>query len=394
MRILISGIGVAGPTLAYWLKRHGFEPTLLEKAPRLRTGGYIVDFWGAGFDIAERMQILPAVRERGYRVKEVRVVNGEGRNVSGFSVDVFNRIAKNRYVSVGRSVLAELLYGSLDGKVETIFGDNLVGLQQSADSVRVEFESGKTREFDLVIGADGLHSRVRELAFGPQEKFEKYLGYKIAAFDARGYRPREELVYMMFTQVGQQISRFTMRDDKTMFLFIAADPDPHTPHDLAAQKAYLRARFAGKGWESDHILEALDGCSELYFDRVSQIRMPAEEGLWSRGRVSLVGDAASCVSLLAGQGTALAMTAAYILAGELKRAGGDYKVAFERYQKLFGPFVAAKQVAAIKLAGAFAPRSNFGLFFGHQVMKLMRISWVADLAVGRALVDRLELPEY
>jgi 2-polyprenyl-6-methoxyphenol hydroxylase-like FAD-dependent oxidoreductase len=138
----------------------------------------------------------------------------------------------------------------------------------------------------------------------------------------------------------------------------------------------------------------LDAGSALYFDRVSQIQMEAQPGSWSRGRITLAGDAASCVSLLAGQGSALAMVAAYILAGELRRAGGDYAAAFRRYQELFGPFVLEKQRAALRFAGAFAPKSRFSLFLRNQIMNLMSISWVADLAVGRGLSDKIALPEY
>ena len=394
MRILISGAGIAGPTLAYWLKQYGFTPTLVERAPKLRTGGYIIDFWGAGFDIAERMGLVPELRDQGYAVKEVRVVDRNGKRISGFPVDVINHIAQGRYVSIGRSALAELIYRKLDGEVGTLFGDSISGIEQGEDEVQVRFESGSPRTFDLVIGADGLHSRVRELVFGPEERFEKYLGYKAAAFEAESYRPRDELAYIMFTEVGQQVSRFTMRGDRTLFLFIFADPDPQIPSGLEAQKALLRERFGGSGWECPGILKALDACEDLYYDRVSQIRMDPADGLWSKGRVSLVGDAASCVSFLAGQGTALAMTAAYILAGELHRSGGDHRVAFEEYQRLFGPFVARKQEAALRFGGAFAPRSAAGLAFRNWIFKIMSMAWVTSLVAERDLVDRIALPDY
>lgn len=235
---------------------------------------------------------------------------------------------------------------------------------------------------------------MRELVFGPESKFEKYLGYKAAAFGVKGYRPRDELVYMMYTQVGQQLGRFAMRDDKTMFLFTFADKNVAGPTDVQGQKALLRRRFETGGWECPQILDALDAAGDLYFDRVSQIRMDPQQGLWTRGRVTLIGDAASCVSLLAGQGTALAMVAAYILAGELRRSRGDYAEAFRRYQALFGPFVLAKQKAALRFAGSFAPKSRFTLFLRNQVFKLMAVRWIADLAVGRDLADNLALPAY
>ncbi len=396
MRILISGAGIAGPALAYWLSHYGFEPTIVESAPRLRTGGYIIDFWGAGFDIAERMGLLPELRAKGYLLEEVRVVNRNGKRVAGFPVSVFSRATRGRYFSLARTELAASIFGAITGKVETIFGDSVAAIEQSDKDVRVRFEHGPAREFDLVIGADGLHSRTRELVFGPESKFEKYLGCKAAAFEVNDYHPRDELVYVMYTEVHQQVARFSMRGDRTLFLFTFADDNPGDPRpgDIQAQKALLRERFGNSGWECPEILKAMDGVRDLYFDRVSQIQMDAEPGLWTRGRVSLVGDAASCVSLLAGQGCALAMIAAYVLAGELYRAGGDYAQAFHRYQELFAPFVRKKQIVGTRFAGVFAPKSKTSLFLRNQIMNLLSIGWIANLAFGKDLMDNIALPEY
>jgi 2-polyprenyl-6-methoxyphenol hydroxylase-like FAD-dependent oxidoreductase len=394
MKILISGAGIAGPTLAYWLARYGFEPAVVEKAPQLRTGGYIIDFWGAGYDIADRMGLIPELLQKGYRAQEARAVNALGNKIASFGMKSFARALQDRYVSLSRGDLAASIYGKIAGKVETIFGDAVCGIEQSENKVRVSFEKSESREFDLVIGADGLHSRVREIVFGAESQFEKYLGYKVAAFGVDGYRPRDELVYVMHTEVGQQISRFAMHDDRTMFLFTFADTSPDIPADLEGQKALLKARFARTGWECPKIIEALDGVTELYFDRVSQIRMDPAHGLWTHNRVSLIGDAAFCLSLLAGQGAALAMVSAYIVAGELHRAGGDHRQALARYQELFAPFVAMKQKAALRFAGFFAPKSKLELFTRNQIMNLMRLPFVAELAMGRDMADKIEIPNY
>ncbi len=393
MRILISGAGIAGPTLAYWLVRHGFEVTIVEKAPALRTGGYVIDFWGAGFDVADRMGIVPELVERGYRVKEVRVVGDDGRRVSGFDARVFDRFTAGRFTSLPRGELAATIYARIEREVETLFGDSIRALTDHGDRVRVELVGGATRDFDLVIGADGLHSEVRALAFGPESSFERYLGYSVAAFETSGYRPRDEDVYIMHTEVGRQIGRFSMRGDRTMFLFVFADPAGATEelHDPAAQKTRLRRRFSDSRWrEMPAILERLDACDSLYFDRVSQIRLDS----WSQGRVALVGDAAFCVSLLAGQGSALAMVAAYVLAGELHAAAGNHEVAFARYHHRLAPMIAEKQQAAMRFAGSFAPRSTIQLFVRNQVMKLLSIGVVARAAIGRGLRDPIELPAY
>jgi len=396
MRVLISGAGIAGATLAYRLARYGFTPTIVEKAPKLRTSGYIIDFWGLGFDVADRMTLLPEIRRKGYMVREVRVVNQAGERVAGFPADAFSRVTQGRFVSLPRSELAASICGQLDNRVETIFGDSIAGIEQTGSSVRVTFEHGPEREFDLVVGADGLHSRVRELVFGPQNRFEKYLGLKVAAFEVEGYRPRDELIYVMYTEVRQQVARFAMRGDRTMFLFTFADAeaDSTDTKTIRGQKALLREKFGASSWECPQILDALKSCNDLYFDRVSQIRMDAEDGLWTRGRVALVGDAAFCVSLLAGQGSALAMAAAYVLASELYKANGDYVAAFKRYQETFAPFIAAKQKAALRLAGFFAPKSRMSLVLRNQVMNLLSVPWVANLTFARDLRDNLVLPEY
>ncbi|HTZ58617.1 MAG TPA: FAD-binding domain [Acidobacteriaceae bacterium] len=393
MRVLISGAGIAGPTLAFWLARYGFEVTIVEVAPELRRGGYIIDFWGGGYDIVERMNLLAEVRRRGYMVREVRVVGRDGRRVAGFSAESFGDITHGRFISLPRGELAAAIFNSIEKQVESIFADAVESIEQSDKSVRVLLKSGARREFDLVIGADGLHSRTRALIFGEAARFEKYLGYKVAAFEVCGYRPRDELVYVMYTQVGQQVARFALNEDRTMFLFTFADKGAGMPAGFSEQKDLLRKRFGTGGWECPQILEALDRTEDLYFDRVSQIRMAPKEG-WSKGRVALVGDAAFCVSLLAGQGSALAVMAAYVLAGELYRANGDYRRAFVKYQELFGPFILKKQQAALRFAGTFAPKSQFALFMRNQIMNLMGIRWIANLAFGRDLADRIAIPDY
>jgi 2-polyprenyl-6-methoxyphenol hydroxylase-like FAD-dependent oxidoreductase len=394
MRVLISGAGIAGPTLAYWLARYGIQSAIVESSPKLRTGGYIIDFWGAGFEIAERMGLADELRSKGYMLRELRVVDANGKRVASFPAESFARIAQGRYVSLPRGELAASIFAKLGGDVETIFGDSIARIEQRESCVHVNFESGSKRDFDLVVGADGLHSRVRKLVFGPESQFEKYLGIKAAAFEADAYRPRDELVYVMYTQVGQQIARFSMRGDRTMFFVTFAEDDPAIPATIEEQKQLLKRRFGSSGWESPRIIEALEASGDLYFDRVSQIRMESRKGLWSEGRVTLLGDAAFCVSLLGGQGSALAMVAAYILAGELHRAQGDYAAAFSRYQSLFGPFVRKKQKAALGFAGTFAPKSGLSLFLRNQMFNLMAIPWVVDWALGRGFADKIALPQY
>jgi 2-polyprenyl-6-methoxyphenol hydroxylase-like FAD-dependent oxidoreductase len=390
MKVLISGAGIAGPTLAFWLRKYGFAPTLVESAPALRTSGYVIDFWGLGYDIAEKMGLLPDIARIGYHVQEVRIVDDRGRRLSGFAAQVFRGLTNGRYITLGRSDLSKLIYDWISGSCEIIFGDSITGLREAEGEVHVEFEHGAERRFDLVVGADGLHSRVRKLVFGPQDRYEKDLGYRVAAFETAGYRPRDELVYIIHSAPGRQVGRFTLRNDRTLFLFIFRGRGEPEAHGVGEQKAILRRIFAGDGWEIPQILAALDTCNELYFDRVSQIHMDA----WSQGRVALVGDAGFCVSLLAGQGSALAMTAAYVLAGELATSQDRPQEAFRRYEGRLRPFIQAKQQAAERFAAAFVPRTRPGVFFRNQVVKAFRIPAIARIAIGRDIRDELELPRY
>ena len=388
--VLISGAGIAGPTLAFWLKAAGFEPTLIERAPALRAGGYVIDFWGLGYDIAERMGLATDIDRMGYHMRELRIVDDRGERVTGFGTKVFNELSGGRFVTLGRSDLSRLLFEKIKDTTEIIFGTEIVDLQEHADSVQVKFNTGDERRFDLVIGADGLHSNVRRLVFGPEDRFEKQLGYLVAAFEVRGYRPRDEDVYVIYSEPGRMLGRFALHADRTLFLFVfAADVDP-LPAVLDLQKAMLRERFGDGKWECSRILGELDRTPDLYFDRVSQIMLDS----WSRGRVALVGDAAFCVSLMAGQGSALAITAAYVLAGELAKARGRHEVAFGKYEELLRAYIEMKQRGAERFAGAFAPRTQFGLFFRNQVIKAFAIPGLARLAFGRDIIDTMQLPDY
>jgi len=390
MKILISGAGIAGPTLAFWLKEAGFAPTLLERTATLRRGGYVIDFWGLGYDIAERMGLIDDIHRVGYRAQEMRIVDEAGQRRAGFGTSVFTELTGGRYVTLPRSELSRLLFEKVKGSTECIFGDELIEQQDETDGVRVRLKQAGERRFDLVIGADGLHSTVRQLAFGPPSQFEKYLGYMVAAFEADGYRPRDEDVYLIFGQPGRMVGRFTLHNDRTLFLFVFTAPDATLPEPLSERKALLRHIYGRDGWECAKILGELDRTDSVYFDRVSQIRMQR----WTRGRVALVGDAAFCVSLLAGQGSALAMISAYVLAGELLAAGGRYRDAFERYEARLRDYMHRKQKGAERFAGAFAPRTRAGLLFRNQVIRAFAIPGLARLAVGRDIADRLELPSY
>lgn len=392
LRIAISGAGIAGSTLAHWLHRTGQRPTLIEKAPELRTGGYLIDFWGVGYQVAERMGLAGTLHALGYHVQAVRIVDHCGRTISGFSTDVFRRLTHGRSTSLPRGALAAAIYCTIESSVETIFGDHIVALDEHPAGIGVTLASGVTREFDLVIGADGLHSTVRELVFGAESAFALPLGYWAAAFEIPGYRPRDELVYVSYTIPQRQVARFALRNGRTLFFLIFADTlmPKSEPRDGNERKAVLIHVFGDAGWECPQILRAMEDVDDLYFDHVSQIRMPT----WTKGRVMLLGDAAACVSLLAGEGTGLAMTEAYVLAGELQRANGDFQEAFRRYEQQLRPFIEGKQASAGRLATSFVPRTRFELWRRNQAARFLAFAPVANLLFGRSLRDDFELPHY
>ena len=237
--VLIVGAGIAGPTLAFWLKAAGLTPTLVERASAPRIGGYVIDFWGLGYNIAERMGLDSDINRIGYHLREMRIVDERGERIVGFGTKVFDELTGGRYVTLRRSDLSGLLFEKIKGTTEVVFGNEIVVIQDHADFVRVQFGAAGERRFDLVIGADGLHSSVRKLVFGPQQRFGKQLGYVVAAFEVQGYRPRDENVYVVFGEPRRMVGRVSLRDDRTLFLFVfASDFDPAAAIiDLPAQKS-------------------------------------------------------------------------------------------------------------------------------------------------------------
>ncbi|MFF0309272.1 FAD-dependent monooxygenase [Streptosporangium sp. NPDC004379] len=329
--ILISGASMAGMTLAYWLREHGFTPTVVERAADIREGGYKVDIRGAALDVVERMGLLEEIRALRTDVRAGSVVDGEGRRVASMDGDSFGgRVHQD--AELHRGDLARLLHEATAG-VEYVFGDSIAAI----DGTRVTFAGGLVRDFDLVIGADGLHSNTRALAFGPEERFVHDMGYNVSIFSVPNHLGLdcEELTYV---GPGRTALLYSTRQDagaKAMFLWAATGK----AGDRAEQERALAEAYRGSGWEVPRLLEAMTGAPDFYYDSMSQVRMDT----WHAGPVALVGDAAYCASPASGQGTSLALVGAYVLAGELKRAGGDHTAAFPAYEARMRSFVAANQ---------------------------------------------------
>jgi 2-polyprenyl-6-methoxyphenol hydroxylase-like FAD-dependent oxidoreductase len=389
--ILISGAGIAGTTLAYWLQRFGFIPTIVEQAPKLREGGYAIDFWGAGFDVAEQMDIVPDLRSADVGIDEVVFVDADNHRKAAMNYSQIKNMMKGRALTLLRSDLAKVIYQHLDKNIEIIFGDSIADIAQLKNEVNVTFSSGLQRRFDLVIGADGLHSKVRELAFGNEEQFEQYYGYYTASFTIEN-NVTAGTAFLTYNVPGKQAAIYSLDNNKaaTFFIFSAPRKLAINHHDILKQKAVLRSHFANAGWKCAALLSKMDDAPDFYFDTVSQVQM----NRWSNQRISLAGDACDCPSLLSGQGSTLAMVGAYVLAGELKEANGDYTTAFAKYESLFRPFITRKQRLAQNFAKSLVPETKFGIWRRNFFMKLMALPFVTRMFVNQFMDDDLHLKNY
>jgi len=316
MDVLISGASIAGPALAYWLTRHGITPTVVESAPGFRPGGQAIDIRGAALTAVERMGLLDRVRAARTQMLGMSMVDSAGNELMRTTEQT---ASGGRFdsddVEVLREDLTALLAGSTSG-VEYMFGDSIRALHQDEDGVEVNFEGGAPRRFDLVVGADGLHSNVRRIAFGPEERFTHHLGSYVAVFTADNVLGLDRWqVWINEGTAGAGI--YTARDNSELRVNIGfmSDPLEYDRRDLDAQRRLVADRTAALGWEIPRLLKAMWQAPDFYFDAMAQVRMET----WSTGRVTLVGDAAHCASPLSGQGTSLALVGAYLLAEELGR---------------------------------------------------------------------------
>jgi 2-polyprenyl-6-methoxyphenol hydroxylase-like FAD-dependent oxidoreductase len=345
MRVLISGAGLAGLTSAYWLRRYGFTPTIVERAPSLLVGGYKIDVRGTALQVLQRMGIHDAVVAASTDMQGAVLVDKEGKIINEMTGDAFgHRVGED--LEIVRGTLCRILMDSISG-TEFIFGDSIQAISQNSDDVRVEFSKNNPRQFDLVIGADGLHSNVRAIVFGDESRFMRDLGLYLCVYSVPNYLELDRLE-MQYSELGRIAAIWSSRGDanaKACFGFTA----PSTRIDLrdrTQQQRVLTDVYRGIGWEVPRLLAMMPNAADYYFDAAAQIDMAH----WTEGRVALVGDAGYCASPMSGQGTSLALIGAYVLAGELAAASGDYRAAFLLYEKEMRPFVALNQALGIKSA--------------------------------------------
>jgi 2-polyprenyl-6-methoxyphenol hydroxylase-like FAD-dependent oxidoreductase len=361
---LISGASLAGPATAYWLVRAGFEVAIAEQAPGLREGGNGVDIRGEALSIIERMGLSAAVRAHALNTQGMRFVDHRDRQRARITTAGLHTMVGSEDIEITRGDLARLLYEATQDDVEYRFGDAITALHQDSDGVDVTFRGGSQRRFDLVVGADGTHSGVRRLVFGPEESFRVFKRHYYAVASA-DLAVGEHHWTTFYNEPGLSAAVFRAEPGRGLinFMFRSEHPLIYDYRDIAAQRRLLREAFIGVRWHVPQMLAAADAADDFYFDALDQVQMAS----WSNGRVALVGDAAYCASPASGAGALLALSGAYRLAGEIA-VGGPITAALVRYEAAQRPVVAQKQSGLF--TNITVPRTRLGILTRNMLLSI------------------------
>lgn len=381
MKAVICGAGVAGLAVAGRLAATGCDVVVVERSPGPREQGYMIDFFDTGYEAAEAMGLLPALREVAYSIEEATLVDARGRRRAGVDYDQFARAVDGRLMSLLRPDLERVLREALPPEVDRRFGTGPVDVADTGDGVRVTLADGEVVDADVLVGADGIHSAVRRLVFGEESRFLRYLGFHTAAFlfDAPEIHAATRGRFCLTDTTGRQMGFYGLRDGRVAVYAVHRTSDPRLPDDIPAE---LRRIYGSLDWV---VPDALDRCppgEDIYYDQLAQVELPS----WSKGRVVLLGDACYAVSLLAGQGASLAVAGAYVLAEQLRRAPSVAE-AFAGYERLWRPVAEEKQRAGRAGARWFLPESRFQLAVRRAALRLARLP-VADRFLAGAVVGK------
>jgi 2-polyprenyl-6-methoxyphenol hydroxylase-like FAD-dependent oxidoreductase len=364
-RVLISGAGIAGLTLAIQLKQKGFGPLVIEQAQAPRTEGYMKDFFGTGWDVAERMGLTERLSAIKYPIVAFAFVENDGKSYVEAPVQRIRDALGGHYTYLRRPDLEGVLIERANELgVEIRYGLALHRLRSMRDRVHAIFVNGRVDDFDLVLGADGVHSCVRELTFGHARQFTHFLGLYVAAFHLANGAGR----------LGGQVKLYE-ETDRTSFFYPLDSERMDATYVFRHQErevlpgqslAFVKSHYRGGGWIIDDVLREYTDSEPLYFDPATMVVMPR----WHRGRVALVGDACGCLTLLAGQGSHMAMAGAYVLAEELARTD-NHREAFAAYQATIKPHVDRKQKESAAFANVFVPSQRSMPWLRRLAIKLM-----------------------
>jgi 2-polyprenyl-6-methoxyphenol hydroxylase-like FAD-dependent oxidoreductase len=381
MRVVICGAGIAGLALAHRLSAHGWQVHVIERAPGPREQGYMIDFFGAGYDAAESMGILPRLKELAYPVEEAAFIDARSRRRARIDYARFAGALNGRLLDVMRPDLERALREQVANKVELRFDCGPAQIENVPDGVAITLTDGTRLHADLLVGADGIHSTVRQLVFGPETHFLRYLGFHTAAFifddpEMHGWLKRR---FSMTDSTIRMMGFYGLRNGKVAVFAVHRSDDPALPLD---RQAAIRQAYASLGWLVPRALAMCPPSPEVYYDQVAQIVMPE----WSRGRVTLLGDACGAVSLLAGQGASLAVAGAYVL-GELLSNAESIESALSSYQSCWWPIVTEQQRIGRRDAEWFLPSSSIALWLRRLMLGVSTLPGL-DALVARALVGK------
>lgn len=376
MKVLISGAGIAGLSLALRLRQRGFTPIIVERSPRLRDGGYMLGLSDPGYDAAERMGIAEALTAAQYLPRRLIYLAGDGREKFALQGRALEILTGDRQLNLMRGDIERALYDRVRDHVEIRFGTSVDAVEMADGGMHARLEDGATIEGDLLVGADGLHSRVRALCFGPEDRFVRFLGSRIAAFIVdRSHFPDvgPDETYSL-TEVGRAVALAALRQDQLVAFFIY-----RTEHERCFETVELELRhaFAGAGWLVPQLLEHVSQAKSVYFDEVSQAVVSPR---WAQDRAVLLGDAGYAVSLIAGKGATLAMAGAVVLADALAEHANDLEGALARYEARLRPMAESAQAMARRNVNLFTPANRLQLSAREFGMRLATFPVVARLA--------------